>query len=140
MGKSIGTAAWAGAEGAALRAAGWWYGGYGTAGVIACAPGESLEACVASVSGATPSQPYIQRPIVPDEPQAATPGITGAVTDKACGVCRKPSTTAPVPVPSGGPSPTAPGVPAPTKKKPFPWWLLILLLIAAKVVSDGRDA
>lgn len=131
---AINTADWYGAEGIALRAQGWAYCGFGTWGVYIRPPGVSFDDCY--------KRTVVQKPnILPPAPQADTGGAASSVplvTDKACGSCRRhTTTTAPAMSSPSVTVPTQPGVKVVVKKSGLPWWVILLaLLLAAKVVGD----
>lgn len=127
--KAIGTAAWYGAEGQALRAQGWQYCGFGTNGIIIAPPGGQC------YTRATPQQPNI----IPIAPPPDTPGPSSAVPDKACGSCRKSSATITSPL-TGAPTTPPPSTGTTVKKSGLPWWLWVLVaLTLAQVVYNGRN-
>jgi hypothetical protein len=135
---ALGTAAWYGDEGAALRAQGYTYCGFGTFGVYLLAPGESRDpvyGCGKKAGGNAPGPSVI--PTVPSDIGATTASPVKPVTD-SCGSCHQ-ATSPVVGTPAQPAPPVVPANAMPTvvAKKPFPWWLLIILAILA--VSHGRD-
>jgi len=125
---AIGTAAWYGSEGVTLRAQGWTYCGFGTGGIYIAPPGGPC------YTMSTPPQPNVG----PTAPPSDTPGPQSAVTDKACGSCRK-STATTSPITGAPPTPTTTGA-KPASKPGLPWWLWVLVaLTLAQVVYNGRN-
>lgn len=129
---ALNTSEWAAGNpiGDGLRARGYRYCGFGTWGVYVAAPGQP---CWEKAPGV--AQPNI----LPPAPPTDTPGPVSAVSDKACGTCRKSTatgTTGPIPTP-GAPAPT-PGA-RPASKSVLPWWLWVLVALTAAQVVYGRN-
>lgn len=127
---AIGTAAWAGAEGATLRSQGWTYCGFGTGGIYIAPPGGPCS----TKGSAPPGQPNILPPAPPPENLAPSNGVA----DQACNRCKKTTTTTPGSPTSGAPAP-APGA---RRAAGFalPWWVWVLAaLTLAQVVYNGRN-
>lgn len=128
---TIGTAAWYGAEGAALRAQGWQYCGFGTYGIITAPPGAP---CFRAASGGGgPGQPNIG----PTAPPPDTPAPTSGVADKACGRCSSQSGSAPTISPTTGPTTVSPT--QPKARQGIPWWVWVLATLTLAQVVHGRN-
>lgn len=124
---AIGSAAWQGQEGIDLRAQGWTYCGFGTWGVYIAPPGGPCYTKAAAVV----TQPNIL-PKAPEDVAAPSGGVSDT-----CSTCHKAAPPPPAGFVQVGGTPSQPTLVKIETKKPFPWWLIIILVLVA--VSHGRD-
>lgn len=125
---------WQGSEGAALRAQGWTYCGFGTGGVYVAPPGGPC-----STRGNAPGPNII--PTVPADIAAPTEiaGPTSSVADKACNRCNTPARAVGPSSPiTGAPIAPTPGA-RPASSFALPWWVWVLVALTLAQVVYGRN-